>query len=93
MVLFYKNILDQCGLSCFWNDINGVKTKWLVETVKVNLKDQVKQTWFTYLNTNYKCMNYRIFKPKFGFKDYLLKLYCRLRMLLCKYIYNSGGKV
>ena len=33
---FIKNTLDQCGLSCFWNDINGVNTKWLVETVKMN---------------------------------------------------------
>ena len=82
---FIKNILDQCGLSCFWNDINGVNTKWLVETVKMNLKDQFKQTWLTDLNTNNKCINYIIFKPNFGFEGYLLKLDFRLRMLLCKF--------
>ena len=81
---FIKNILDQCGLSCFWNDINGVNTKWLVETVKMILKDQFKQTWLRDLNTNSKCINYRIFRPKFGFEDYLLKLDCRIRILLCK---------
>ena len=67
---FIKNIIDQCGLSCFWNDINGVNTKWLVETIKMNLKDQFKQTWLTDLNTNNKCINYIIFKPNFGFEDY-----------------------
>ena len=37
-----KNRLDQCGLSCFWNDINGVNTKWLVETVEMNSNDPFK---------------------------------------------------
>ena len=82
---FIKNILDQCGQSCFWNDINGVNTKWLVENVKMILKDQFKQTWLTDLNTNSEYINYRIFKPNFGFEDYLLKLDCRLRKLLCKF--------
>ena len=39
---FTKNILNQCGLSCFWNDISGVNTKWLVETVNMNFKEQFK---------------------------------------------------
>ena len=77
--------LLKCGLSCLWNDINDVETKWLVETVKMNLKDQFKQTWLIDLNTNDKCINYRIFKPNFGFEDYLSKLDSRLRMLLCKF--------
>ena len=71
---FVKNILDQCGLSCFWNNINGVNTKWLVDLLKMNIKDHFKQTWLTDLNTNNKCINYKIFKPNFGFEDYLLKL-------------------
>ena len=65
---FIKNILDQCGLSCFWNDINGVMTKWLVETVKMTLEDQFKQTWLTYLNANSKCINYRILSQNFDLK-------------------------
>ena len=51
----------------------------------MNLKDQFKQTWLTDLNTNNKCINYRIFEPKFVFEDYILKLDCRLRMSLCKF--------
>ena len=51
----------------------------------MNSKDQFKQTWLTDLNTNNKCINYRIFKPDFGFEDYPLKLDSRLRMLLCKF--------
>ena len=42
---FIKDILDQCGLSCFWNDINGVNIKWLAETIKIDLLDQFKQTF------------------------------------------------
>ena len=38
---FIKNILDQCGLSCYWNDINDVNTKWLVETVKMIFKGPI----------------------------------------------------
>ena len=87
MIIQSINILIEKLLSCFWNDINGVNTKWLVENVKMILKDQFKQTWLTDLNTNSKCVNYRIFnfKPNFGFEDYLLKLDCRLRKLLSKF--------
>ena len=59
----------------------------MVETVKMNLKDQIKQTWSTDLNTNNKSMNYRICKPQFGFEDYKKP---RLRMLLSKLRLGNG---
>ena len=42
--------------------------KWLVETVKMNLKDQCKQTWLTDLNTDNKCTNFRIFSHNLDLK-------------------------
>ena len=42
---YVKGILDKCGFSCFWENIDNVNTKLLLEAIKMNLQDQYKQTW------------------------------------------------
>jgi hypothetical protein len=72
-----KNVLDSCGYSYLWdiNVFNEYNPKWLQSVIHLRLEDMAKQKWLAEVNSNSKCINYRIFKNKPGFENYLSLLH------------------
>ncbi len=82
------NILNGCGMSFIWNSQTFPNTTWLYNNVKQILIDQFKQNWFSDINTSPKALNYRLFKDKFEFENYInilddknITTMCRFRTL------------
>jgi hypothetical protein len=68
-----KNIFVTCGMNNIWDTHDFPNIKWLTLTVKQKLKDVFLNDWYSNLENASSCKNYRLFKDKFGFEDYLIK--------------------
>ena len=42
------NILNECGMSNIWNTQTFLNSTWLINTVKLKLRDQFEQTWHSF---------------------------------------------
>ena len=82
---FLKRLFDDVGLSYIWDEQNLPNAKWLVSNVKRVLTDSHIQSWYTYINTSSKCLNYRIFKHEYIFERYLIILPPNIRQYLINY--------
>ena len=80
-----KKILDECGFSHFWYNIGNVNSKWLVEAIKLRLKDQFKQEWHHDIMHSNKTIVYRINKDTHCYENYLSNLHSKSRLVLCKF--------
>jgi hypothetical protein len=56
---FVKSILDDCGYSNVWHTQNCISHKWLIESIKLRLTDQIKQNWHSTLQISPKALSYR----------------------------------
>ena len=67
------SLLDSLGLSYIWsNQIHTIES--LKRIVKQRLMDQFIQEWQSRVAENSVCSNYRLFKKKFCFEEYLTYL-------------------
>ena len=71
MVKILKNILNECGMSYIWNTHTFINSNWIVNAVKLSLKDQFKQLWHSLIQISLKPLIYRCFKETFEFEIYL----------------------
>jgi hypothetical protein len=85
-IVHVKQILDNCGLSYLWDTApDALNPKWVKSILNLKIDDRAKQEWYSEVNENSKCINYRIFKNEFGFERYLTQLYGKKRILLTKF--------
>ncbi|MES9881062.1 MAG: reverse transcriptase domain-containing protein [Sedimenticola sp.] len=80
-----KTILIKCGLNDVFVSRLFPNAKWLKFTVKMKLKDLYINEWFKSVAESSSALNYRIFKNKFGFEEYLTKLPYSLRIAFIKF--------
>ena len=68
-------ILDNARLYYVWS-IQGysINLLWLKRTIKQNVNEQFVQDWQNIVFNSSKCSNYRMFKNKFKFENYLVDL-------------------
>ena len=71
-LLHVKKILDNCGLSFYWQSNVKCNTVYLKQIVKQVLTDQYRQSWLGYINTNPKCISYKTFKDEMKMETYIL---------------------
>jgi hypothetical protein len=88
-----ESILNEIGMSNIWLfqgacDVNFV---WFKDKIKRCLKDQYLQSWYTHVNEDPICFNYRMFKDVFGPDPYLTVLphNCMIAMLKFRTTNNS----
>ncbi len=86
-----QSILDNCGLSWVWlSQGENVNVVWLKKTVEQSNKDQFLQEWHHTLSNSNKCVNYRNFKNKFQFENYLVALPLKWRINMAKFRCRSN---
>lgn len=79
-----KNILIACGNIGFWHNLNFPNKNWLVKSTKCKLTDLYINDWKNECNSNTSCYIYRIFKTKFEFESYLVKVPAKLKKFLVR---------
>lgn len=67
------------GQSYFFN------TKWLIHSVKQNLRDQFIQNWNEIVQNSPKTLNYRLYKDDVKLEDYFKLLDDKMIIDLCKF--------
>ncbi len=78
------SLLDSLGLSYIWsNQIHTIES--FKRIVKQRLMDQFIQEWQSRVAENSVCSNYRLFKKKFCFEEYLTYLPSILRQRVLKF--------
>jgi hypothetical protein len=65
--------MDDCGLSCMWNDQVTIDTFLLKTTIRQKLSDQFIQHWFSQINNTSRGQFYSLFKDEFHLESYLFK--------------------
>ena len=65
-----SNILNECGMSNIWNTQTCLNSTWLINTVKLKLRDEFEQTWHSLIDDSPKVNNYKLFKTSFQMEDY-----------------------
>ena len=55
-----RDVLNKCGLGYLWNDGSKANSQWIVEVVKIRVKDQYMQDWHTEISENAICYHYRL---------------------------------
>ena len=76
-------ILCEIGLPNLWYH-NGYNLYQFKTLTKMRLDDTFKQNWYTEIDNNRLCINYRIFKREFSFEKYLSSLDPNLRIYFTK---------
>ena len=84
-IKFTENIFHECGFSYIWDGKNFLHEEWLKAVIKQRLMDQFIQNWFSKIIDSPKAINYRIFKTKFEFEEYLNALEYTNAVLLCRF--------
>ena len=78
------SLLDSLGLFYIWsNQIHNIEN--FKRIVKQRLRDQFIQEWQIRVAENSVCSNYRLFKKKFCFEEYLTYLPSALRQRVLKF--------
>ena len=85
----YLYSLNECGLSYVWLNQYFISEQWLKNSVKTCLQDQFYQTWHANIDTGSKTLNYRLFKNKFEFENYLNILDDRDIFTFCRFRLNN----
>ena len=73
-ISYKKSIMDDCGLSCMWNDQVPIDKFLLKTTIRQKLSDQFLQHWFSQINNTSRGEFYSLFRNEFQLESYLLKL-------------------
>ena len=78
------SLLDSLGLSYIWSNlVHSIES--FKRIVKQRLRDQFIQDWQSGVAENSVCCNYRLFKKKFCFEEYLTYLPSTLRQRVLKF--------
>ena len=86
---YVESILNECGLSYVWLNQYFISEQWLKNSIKTCLQDQFYQTWHANIDTGSKTLNYRLFKNKFEFENYLNILDDRDIFTCCRFRLNN----
>ena len=79
-IITVKNLLNNCGFTEYWTNQSFPNSlNWFKETVKQRINDQYVQTWNDNVFHSGKCTNYRMFKTRFAFENYLVTLPLKYR--------------
>ena len=70
---FEQNILNECVLPYIWNTQTFMNLYWIVNVVKLNLKDKFKQSWHTSIRNSPKTLLYRCFKETLEFEKKIVR--------------------
>jgi hypothetical protein len=57
-----SNILNECSMSNIWNTQTFLNSTWLINTVKLKLRDQFEQTWHSLIDDSPKANNLSFLK-------------------------------
>ena len=68
---FVQHILNECGMPYIWNTHTFIQSNWIVNALKLSLKDQFQQSWHTSIQNSPTTLIYRCFKKTFEFEKYL----------------------
>lgn len=80
-----KEILIKCGHINIWQSHDFLNRSWLKKTVYQKLSDLFINEWFSTINTSRKCINYRLYKEKFEFENYLVQTPYKLLRYMIKF--------
>ena len=80
-----KRFFNYCGFSHIWDTHYFISTTWLYNSVKQRLLDQFSQNWYSHVQNSPKALNYRIFKDKLEFENYLKLLDNKKAIDLCRF--------
>ena len=84
-----KDIISECGFINAWNNQYIDTNCQLSKNVKQYYHNLFVNEWMAQIFNTSKCLNYRMYKSKFGFEDYSTTLPFDLRINLCKYRCSS----
>ena len=56
---FVQNILNKCDMPYTWNTQTFINSNWIVNEVKLSLKDKFKQSWYTSIQNSPTTLIYR----------------------------------
>ena len=65
-----SNILNECGMTNIWNTQTFLNSTWLINTVKLKLRDQFEQIWHSLIDDSPKAINYKLFETSFQMEEY-----------------------
>jgi hypothetical protein len=57
-------------MSNIWNTQTFLNSTWLINTVKLKLRDQFEQTWISLIDDSPEANNYKLIKTSFQMEDY-----------------------
>ena len=89
MLNYVESILNDCGLSYVWLNQYFISEQWLKNSVKTVSKISLTKTWHANIDTGLKTLNYRLFKNKFEFENYLNILDDRDIFTFCRFRLNN----
>ena len=84
-LIHVKNVLVSCGHMNLWVDQFLARNFCLSKKVKQCCHDSFIEKWEREVFNSPKCLNYRMYKSKFGFEKYLTILPYDLMYILCKF--------
>ena len=95
-ITFIKETLDYSGFSNIWHEAPFLLSQsssplsisyvnWLKNSLHLRLNDIFKQEWYSQLQSNRHCSNYRIFKEHHQLESYLSMLNDMDRINMCKF--------
>ena len=82
---YVENTLNVNGLGFYWLTQAVDNINSFMYIVKTRLTDQIKQEWYSDINTLRKCCSYRLFNTDFALEPYPLTLSYNNRITLCKF--------
>ena len=80
-----KELFNETGYSSIWNNQDIPNSNGLISSIKLRFHDQFKQDWYSQIEHSLKALNYRIFKEKFEFGNYIRILEEKDIYILCKF--------
>ena len=80
-----KQTLDRLGMTNLFDISDSSSRNWVKQAVDLRIKDSQLQNWFTFINENSQCINYRIFKENLRLESYLINMNKKDRITFCRF--------
>ena len=85
LILFVKQIFNECGFPNIWETELFDNVDYLKCVIKQRSEDQFLQNWNSLVQNSPKAINYKTFKTKFKYEEYLNILEIKDAILLCRF--------
>lgn len=85
-----QELFIKCGLINVWHVHDFMNLAWLKNTVYQKLSDLFINEWYSTVNNSRKCVNYRLYKEKFEFENYLIHTPYKLLKYVIKFRTRSN---